>query len=48
MACNCGAKKNTVTKTFVHTKPDGSKDTYRTEVEAAAAVNRVGGSYRAQ
>ena len=48
MGCNCGNKSGAQNKTFLHTAPSGKKTTYRTEVEAAAAVRRAGGTYRAQ
>jgi hypothetical protein len=49
MACACGKnKQGGSSKTYVHTTPEGKKTTYRTEVEAAAAAKRSGGSYRAQ
>jgi hypothetical protein len=44
MGCNCGT--NQAAKTYVYTAPNGSTKTYRTEVEARAAVIRSGGSYR--
>ena len=48
MACSCGKPKTTQSKTFVHTAPDGTKKTYKSEVEAVAAQQRLGGTYRAQ
>ena len=49
MPCNCGGSKaNQVQKTYVHTAPNGEKKTYKSEVEAAAAAKRNGGTYRAQ
>jgi len=49
MGCACGNKKTSASsKTYVHTSPTGERKTYRTEVEAAAAAKRVGGTYRAQ
>lgn len=48
MACNCGKKSMPSNRTYVHTAPDGTRKTYKTEVEAAAATKRVGGTYRAQ
>lgn len=44
-ACNGGSS---ATKSYVVTKPDGSKVTYKTEIEASAAAQRFGGTYRAQ
>jgi hypothetical protein len=51
MACSCGAgKKNSAaaqtSKTYVHTDPQGTQRTYKSEVEAAAATKRLGGAYR--
>jgi len=48
MPCACGKSKTTSTKTYVHTDPTGKKSTYKTEVEAAAAARRSGGTYRVQ
>lgn len=49
MACACNSNKTTQSaKTYVVTLPDGARKTYKTEVEAAAAVKRLGGTYRAQ
>jgi hypothetical protein len=48
MACACGKNKTTTNSTFVVTKPTGERTTYKTEVEAAAAAKRVGGTYRKQ
>ena len=49
MACACGGqKKNGAQQTFRVTSPDGSTKTYSTEIEAAAAAARVGGTWRAQ
>lgn len=49
MACACGKGKNTdgSAKSYVVKSPDGTTKSYRTEVEAAAAAKRVGGTYRA-
>lgn len=44
MACAC--QGNQAAKTYVYTAPNGSTKTYKTEVEARAAVIRGGGSYR--
>jgi hypothetical protein len=44
MACNC--QNGTTAKTYVYTAPNGSSKTFRTEVEARAAVIRNGGTYR--
>lgn len=52
MACGtCGGATNRSTsaaKSFVVTAPDGTKKTYRTEVEAVSAAKRVNGTYRPQ
>jgi hypothetical protein len=49
MACSCGSNKSSATpKTFVVTTPGQSPKTYSTEVEAAAAAKRGGGTYRQQ
>ena len=48
MACACGKGKTEANKTYVHTDGSGNKRTYKTEVEAVAAVRRLGGTYRAQ
>jgi hypothetical protein len=45
MACACGTNKGP-TQTYTVTKPDGSKQTYSSEIEAAAAAKRLGGTYR--
>jgi hypothetical protein len=48
MPCACGNKpSNGQSKTYVHTAPNGVKRTYKSEVEAAAATKRLGGTYRA-
>jgi hypothetical protein len=49
MACACGKNKVAqASRTYVHTNSKGEKKTYKTEVEAAAAAKRGGGTYRAQ
>ncbi len=50
MACACGNKKSgaTAAKSYVVTLPNGSKQTYRTEVEAIAAAKRTNGTWRPQ
>ena len=48
MACACGKTQTVENKTYVHTSPTGEQRTYKTEVEAAAATQRLGGTYRAQ
>jgi hypothetical protein len=48
MACACGTKKPVSSTTYVHTSPTGEQKTYKTEVEAAAATQRLGGTYRPQ
>lgn len=45
MGCNCGGRK--AAKTYVYTAPSGQQTTYRTEIEARAAVMRNGGTYQA-
>jgi hypothetical protein len=45
MACACGANKKAAA-TYTVTSPDGSKKSYSSEVEAAAAAKRSGGTYR--
>lgn len=48
MACGgCAAARNAKV-TYAHTASDGTKTTYKTEVEAKAAVVRRGGSYKSQ
>ena len=44
MACACG--NNNASKNYVYTAPNGSTKTFKTEVEARAAVIRNGGSYK--
>lgn len=46
MACACNSKKPATNATWVHTAPDGTKTSYATEVEAAGAKVRKGGSYK--
>lgn len=48
MACACGKNKTTSNSTYVVTKPSGERQTFKTEVEAAAAAKRAGGTYRKQ
>lgn len=48
MGCNCGSKKYSPSQTYVHTAPDGTKKTYKTQIEATAAAQRQGGTVRAQ
>jgi hypothetical protein len=48
MACACGKSKTTTASTYVVTKPSGERSTYKSEVEAAAAAKRSGGTYRKQ
>jgi hypothetical protein len=48
MACSCGKKKAPAARSYVYTSPQGEQKTYKSEVEAAAAVKRTGGSYRVQ
>lgn len=47
MACNCRGKNGA--KKFVYTAPNGSQQTFRTEVEARAAqIRNGGGTYEAR
>lgn len=46
MACNCGSKK-AAKVTYTVTKPNGERQAFSTEVEAASAAKRTGGTYRA-
>ena len=46
MACACG-KKLAVRKTYIVTFTDGTSKSYSSEVEARAAAERRGGSWRA-
>lgn len=48
MACSCQSKKKGVAQIWVVTAPDGEKKSYASEVEAAGAAARVGGTYRKQ
>jgi hypothetical protein len=48
MACACGKNKTQTSSTYVVTKPTGERQTYKSEVEAAAAAKRTGGTYRKQ
>lgn len=43
MGCGCGANQNGQTYTYVYTSPTGSTTTYRSEIEARAAIIRNGG-----
>jgi hypothetical protein len=43
MPCACNTNKKGVAKSYVVTLPNGSKQTYRSEIEAKAAVQRAGG-----
>ena len=40
----CGCTKRNGAKEYVYTAPDNKKTTFRTEVEAKAAVVRQGGT----
>lgn len=47
MACACGNKNGSkASATWVVTAPGGAKTSYSSEVEAAGAAARVGGTYR--
>lgn len=48
MACSCNANKNGAPATWVVTAPNGAKSSYSSEVEAAGAAARLGGTYRKQ
>jgi hypothetical protein len=50
MACACGKNKTTQSSstTYLVTTPNGERKPYKTEVEAAAAAKRTGGTYRRQ
>lgn len=49
MACACNTNKKGVAATYVVTLPSGKTATYRSEIEAKAAVQRAGGgTVRAQ
>lgn len=48
MGCNCGTNSAPAQATYVVTLPSGQRATYQTEVEAAAAAQRQGGTYKAQ
>ena len=46
--CGCSSGSGTAKRVpWVVTKPDGTKISYNTEVEAIAAAKRTGGSYKA-
>lgn len=45
MACACQSGKS-APQNYTVTAPGGAKTSYRTEVEAAAAAKRVGGTYK--
>ena len=53
MGCGCGGaaagQGNGAQQqhmTYVHTKPTGEQESYSNETEVAAAVSRMGGTYR--
>lgn len=48
MACSCQKNKTAdgKPKSYTVTAKDGKKTAYRTEVEAAAAAKRLGGSFK--
>jgi hypothetical protein len=46
MPCACNANAKGGQSSFVVTKPDGSKQSYKTEIEAKAAAKRTGGTVR--
>lgn len=49
MACACKNSQKSAAKptTFKHTASNGQTKVYRSEIEAAAAVRRSGGTYSA-
>lgn len=48
MGCGCGKRgASSTVKSYTVKAPDGTKKSYRTEVEATAAAKRVGGTVRA-
>jgi len=47
MACSCGSRKGGA-QVWVVTDKNGQKKSYSSEVEAASAAARVGGTYRRQ
>jgi len=48
MACSCKGKTGAApaNKSYTVTAKDGTKKSYRSEVEAAAAAKRLSGSYQ--
>lgn len=46
MACACSTGGSKGTATWTVTAPGGAKTSYSTEVEAAGAAARLGGTYR--
>lgn len=48
MGCGCSKGATTTRPTYVVTLADGSKKVYRSEIEAAAAAERNGGTYEKQ
>ena len=48
MACGGCLSKRAAATTYVYTSKDGTKQTFKNEAEARAAVARTGGSYKAQ
>jgi len=48
MPCSCGSGSTTTTpQNYIVRTPDGKTTPYSSEVEAAAAAQRQGGTYRA-
>ena len=48
MACSCSRNKaQSAPKSYTVTTKTGEKKAYKTEIEAAAAARRLGGSYKA-
>jgi hypothetical protein len=48
MACACGKTASGKKATYVVTAPNGTKTSYSTELEAKAAAQRTGGTWRVQ
>lgn len=46
MGCACQNKGPKLVKSYTVTSPDGTKKSYKTEVEASAAAKRVGGTWK--
>lgn len=46
MGCNCGSKKGSASKNWIHTPPGGTSKTYSSEMDARMAQSRQGGTIR--